>query len=103
MQLSTKKGSPAELVHDTKRCSEIAKVVLLAPEEKEVLLQTLKEHFEMCKRAGDVAGALVALDGFLEYYRPYREERMAGNEELDEVFGPFEDSLLFYVMQQSEL
>ena len=57
----------------------------------------------MCKRAGDVAGALVALEGFLEYYRPYREERMAGNEELDEVFGPFEDSLLFFVMQKSEL
>ena len=63
----------------------------------------MKEHYEMCKRAGDIPGALTALDGFLESYRAYREDRMAGNEELDEIFGPFEDNLLFYVMQQGEL
>ena len=57
----------------------------------------------MCKRAGDIPGSLTALDEFLEYYRTYRDERMAGNEELDEHFGPFEDNLLFFVMQQAEL
>ena len=68
-----------------------------------MLLQTLKEHFEMCKRAGNGVAALTALEDFIVHYRAYRAERMAGNEELDETFGPFDDNLLIFMMQQAEL
>ena len=57
----------------------------------------------MCKRAGNGEAALTALEDFIVYYKAYRAERMAGNEELDETFGPFDDNLLIFMMQQAEL